>query len=55
MLPVVLYYEIAMLQNVEYVDALGSILAETGHEKEAVEVLQRAVQLEPDVGFSKYM
>ena len=42
-------------QNVEYLDALGAVHAEVGQQEEAVKVLQRAVQLEPDRGFAKYM
>ena len=49
---VILYFG---LQNVEYLDALGAVHAEVGQQEEAVRVLQRAVQLEPDRGFTKYM
>lgn len=42
-------------QNVEYLDALGSVLAEVGEQGEAITVLQRAVELQPERGFSKYM
>lgn len=42
-------------QNVEYLDALGAVHAEVGQQEEAVKVLQCAVQLEPDRGFTKYM
>ncbi|KAK9915673.1 hypothetical protein WJX75_002503 [Coccomyxa subellipsoidea] len=42
-------------QDVEYLDALGSVLAEVGQQDEAIKVLRRAVELQPDRGFSKYM
>ncbi|BDA44049.1 probable assembly chaperone of rpl4 [Coccomyxa sp. Obi] len=42
-------------QNVEYLDALGSVLAEVGEQGEAITVLRKAVELEPERGFSKYM
>ena len=42
-------------QNVEYLDALGAVHAEVGQQEEAIKVLQRAVQLEPNRGFTKYM
>lgn len=43
------------VQNVEYLDALGAVHAEVGQQEQAVRALQRAVQLEPDRGFTKYM
>lgn len=43
------------LQNVEFLQGYGSFLAECGPREEAVAVLQRAVQQEPDEGFEKYM
>ena len=42
-------------QNVEYLDALGSVLAEVGEQEEAITVLQKAVELQPERGYSKYM
>ncbi len=42
-------------QNVEYLDALGSVLAEIGEQGEAITVLQKAVELQPERGYSKYM
>ena len=36
-------------------DALGALLAEVGPEEEAVQVLQRAVELSPDRGHEKFM
>lgn len=47
--------QVLPLQNVEYLDALGAVHAEVGQQKEAIKVLQRAVQLEPERGFTKYM
>ncbi|EIE25825.1 TPR-like protein [Coccomyxa subellipsoidea C-169] len=46
---------LARSQNVEYLDALGSVLAETGQQEDAITVLRRAVELQPEKGFSKYM
>jgi tetratricopeptide (TPR) repeat protein len=45
----------ACAQNADYLDCLGAVLAETGAQEEAVQALQRAVQLQPDRGFAKYM
>ena len=42
-------------QNVDYLDCLGAVLAETGAQEEAVQTLQKAVALQPDRGFAKYM
>lgn len=42
-------------QNVDYLDALGSVLAEVGEQGEAITVLQKAVELQPERGYSKYM
>ncbi len=42
-------------QNVEFLEGYGSFLAEVGPQSEAVTVLQRAVALQPDEGFEKYM
>ncbi|KAG2484624.1 hypothetical protein HYH03_016578 [Edaphochlamys debaryana] len=42
-------------KNVEYVDALGALLAEVGPEEEAVEVLKQSVVLSPDTGYEKYL
>ncbi|GLC46815.1 hypothetical protein PLESTB_001800400 [Pleodorina starrii] len=42
-------------KNVEYLDALGALLAEIGPEDEAVEVLKKSVSLSPDVGYEKYL
>eukprot|EP00798_Chlamydomonas_sp_ICE-L_P014213 gene14213-20183_t len=42
-------------QNLEVLEAYGSLLAEIGDEKEAVASLQSAVQLCPDAGHEKYM
>ena len=39
----------------EYLDCLGAVLAETGQPDEAIQALQKAVQLQPDRGFAKYM
>ncbi len=46
---------LARSQNVEYLDALGSVLAEMGQQEDAITVLRRAVNLQPERGFSKYM
>ncbi|CAK0774421.1 hypothetical protein CVIRNUC_004166 [Coccomyxa viridis] len=45
----------AEAENVEYLDALGAAHAEFGQQEEAIAVLQRAVQLAPDTGYTKYM
>ncbi|KAL4424581.1 hypothetical protein ABPG77_009165 [Micractinium sp. CCAP 211/92] len=42
-------------ENVEFLEGYGSFLAEVGPQSEAVTVLQRAVALQPDEGFEKYM
>ena len=42
-------------QNAGYLDCLGAVLAETGAQEEAVQALQKAVALQPDQGFAKYM
>lgn len=42
-------------QNIEFLDGYGSFLAECGPQSEAVTVLQRAVALQPEDGFEKYM
>jgi predicted Zn-dependent protease len=41
--------------NLEYIDAYGSFLAEVGDVEEAVTVLKRSIQLSPDIGYEKYM
>ena len=43
------------LQNLEFLEGYGSFLAETGAQAEAATVLRRAVQLQPEEGFEKYM
>lgn len=43
------------LQNPEFLDGYGSFLAEVGPQEEAVEVLQRAVAMQPESGYEKYM
>lgn len=42
-------------QNVMFLDSFGSLLAEEGSVEEAVSVLQKSVQLEPEEGHMKYM
>jgi len=42
-------------ENLEALDAYGSLLAEVGRVEEAVAVLRGAVELAPDSGFEKYM
>ncbi|GLI63511.1 hypothetical protein VaNZ11_006496 [Volvox africanus] len=42
-------------KNVEYLDALGALLAEIGPEDEAIEVLKKSVSLSPDLGYEKYL
>lgn len=42
-------------ENVEFLEGYGSFLAEVGPQAEGVTVLQRAVALQPDEGFEKYM
>lgn len=46
---------VCVMQNVVVVDALGALLAEVGPHEEAIEALNRAVELSPDSGFEKYM
>ncbi|GIL82282.1 hypothetical protein Vretimale_7247 [Volvox reticuliferus] len=42
-------------KNVEYLDALGALLAEIGPEDEAIEVLKKSVSLSPELGYEKYL
>ncbi|PSC76490.1 putative assembly chaperone of rpl4 [Micractinium conductrix] len=42
-------------ENLEFLEGYGSFLAETGAQAEAATVLRRAVQLQPEEGFEKYM
>ncbi|GIL67164.1 hypothetical protein Vafri_20615 [Volvox africanus] len=42
-------------KNVEYLDALGALLAEIGPEDEAIEVLKKSASLSPDLGYEKYL
>ena len=42
-------------QNIEFLEAYGSFLAETGQRDEAVAVLRRAEAVQPDDGFEKFM
>jgi hypothetical protein len=44
-----------LLQNTEYLEGYGSFLAEVGPHTEALAVLQKAAQLQPDEGFEKFM
>ncbi|KDD75572.1 hypothetical protein H632_c612p0, partial [Helicosporidium sp. ATCC 50920] len=45
----------AAARNVMFLDSFGSLLAEEGSVEEAVSVLQKSVQLEPEEGHMKYM
>ncbi|KAI3423950.1 hypothetical protein D9Q98_009784 [Chlorella vulgaris] len=42
-------------ENTEYLEGYGSFLAEVGPHTEALAVLQKAAQLQPDEGFEKFM
>lgn len=42
-------------ENCEYLEGYGSFLAEVGPQQEALAVLQKAAQLQPDEGFEKFM
>ena len=46
---------LAHVQNEEFLDAYCAFLAENGSHDEALETLQKAVELFPDHGFEKYM
>ena len=46
---------ILVLQNALVMSGYGVFLAEVGREEEAVPLLQKAAQLDPDNGFEKYL
>ena len=49
------YSLLFLLQNEEILENYGAFLAEIGPREEALELLQKAVELFPDQGFEKYM
>ena len=43
------------MQDMMIMDAFGAFLSEAGPQQEAITVLQRAINQQPDQGFEKYM